>query len=115
VHFTARIVRFQPPVKMPRLEDGVCIPFAAGDKTRWWEPDAGSVYFWPIPKREYTVDCLNEAFESLGYKKCKCSLKKRGFEKVAIYHDPVGFVEGVYDFGIWHPEVLPKSPTHAAT
>src|ERR1700689_5189156 len=66
-----------------------CIALAAGDKTRWWEPDAGGQYYWPIPKREWTMDCLIEMFESLGYQKCRCSLKKRGLEKVALYHDPV--------------------------
>jgi hypothetical protein len=86
-----------------------CIAFAAGDTTRWWEPDPWGVYFWPIPKREYTVLCFIEMFESLEYQKCKCSLKKRDLEKVAIYHDPVGCV-ATQD----HAEVLPNSPTHAA-
>jgi hypothetical protein len=91
-----------------------CIALAAGDKTRWWEPDASGVYYWPIFKREWTVDCLIEMFESLNFQKCRCSLKKRGFEKVTLYHDPVGCIEGISNFGMWHPEVLPNSPTHAA-
>ena len=86
-----------------------CIAFAAGDDTRWWEPDPHGVYYWPIVKREYTVECYIDVFESLGYEKCRCSLKKRGFEKVALYYDPVGCV-ATPD----HPEVLPNSPTHAA-
>jgi hypothetical protein len=91
-----------------------CIGLAAGDKTRWWEPEPSGQYYWPIPNREYTVRCYTEAFESLGYQKCICSLKKRSFEKVAIYHDPLGCVEAIDNFGMWHPEVLPKTPTHAA-
>ena len=91
-----------------------CIALAAGDKTRRWEPDPTGVYYWPIQKREYTTECLIEMFESLGYEKCRCSLKSRKFEKVALYHDPVGCVEGISNFGHWHPEVLPNFPTHAA-
>jgi hypothetical protein len=91
-----------------------CIALAAGDKTRRWEPDQTQVYFWPIPKREYTVECFIEAFESLNYQRCRCSLKKRRFEKVALYHDPAGCCEAIDNFGFWHPEVLPNSPTHAA-
>ena len=80
-----------------------CIAFAAGDKTRWWEPDPYGVYYWPIPRREYTVSCYVELFESLGYKKCKCSIRWRGIERVALYYDPVG-----------SPQMPPNSPTHAA-
>lgn len=90
-----------------------CIALAAGDKTRRWEPDPTGVYYWPILKREYTVECFIEMFESLGYQKCRCSLKKRLFEKVALYHDPVGCVEFI-NATTYHPEVLPNSPTHAA-
>jgi len=90
-------------------KDYNCIAFAAGDQTRWWEPDPWGVYYWPIPKREYTVVCFVEMFESLNYQKCKCSLKKRSFEKVALYHDPVGCVATPDP-----AEVLPNSPTHAA-
>jgi len=90
-------------------DDYNCIAFAAGDKTRWWEPDPLGVYYWPIPKREYSVPCYTEMFESLGYKQCICSLRKRGFEKVAIYYDPVGCVATLY-----HAAVLPNTPTHAA-
>jgi hypothetical protein len=85
-------------VTSDETNDYNCIAFAAGDNTRWWEPDPHGVYYWPSQiKREYTVECYVEVFESLGYQKCRCSLRKRGFEKVALYHDPVG-----------------NSPTHAA-
>lgn len=91
-----------------------CIALAGDDKTRRWEPDPTQVYFWPIPKREYTVECFIEAFESLKYQRCKCSLKKRQFEKIAIYHDPIGCREAIDNFGWWHPEIPPNFPTHAA-
>ncbi len=90
-------------------DDYNCIAFAAGDKTRWWWPDPDGVYSWPIDKRECTVACFIEAFESLGYRGCVCSFRKRGVEKVALYYDPVGCV-GTLD----HPPVAPNSPTHAA-
>src|SRR6266516_5297528 len=93
----------------PNCANYNCIAFAAGDNTRWWEPDPWGVYWWPISKREYTVECYVELFESLRYHKCICSLKKRRFEKVTLYYDPVGCVATVD-----HPEVLPNSPTHAA-
>ena len=91
------------------LEDYNCIAFAVGDKTGWWWPDPDAVYYWPIPKRESTVECFVEAFESLEYKKCGDALDKRGFEKVALYYDPLGCVATMDD-----PEVPPNSPTHAA-
>lgn len=90
-------------------DDYNCIAFAAGDNTRWWEPDPYGVYYWPIPKREYTVPCFVELFESLGYKKCRCSIGWRRIERVALYYDPVGCVATLH-----HPEIPPNSPTHAA-
>lgn len=86
-----------------------CIAFAAGDTTRWWEPDPLGVYYWPIANREYTVPCYSEMFESLGYERCRCSLRKRRFEKIALYHDPVGCVATLFQAA-----VLPNTPTHAA-
>jgi hypothetical protein len=86
-----------------------CIALAAGDKTRWWWPDPGGDYYWPISRRESTVECFIEAFESLNYEKCKCSLKKKVSEKVALYYDPVGCVATKFN-----PEAPPESPTHAA-
>src|SRR5947209_6796281 len=81
-----------------------CIAFAAGDETRWWWPDPDGQYYWPSEcRREQTVEAFIQMFECIGYKKCKCSLSKRGLEKVAIYADPVG-----------SPDVPAGSPTHAA-
>ena len=86
-----------------------CIAFAAGDETRWWWPDPGGDYYWPIQKREETIEAFIEMFESLGYQKCWRSRQKQGFEKIALYCDPIGCVATP-----WHAEVLPNSPTHAA-
>jgi len=45
-----------------------CIAWAAGDNQRWWEPDRMGLYYWPssVP-REYTLEALRGAFESLGF------------------------------------------------
>ena len=85
-----------------------CIAFAAGDDTRWWEPDQNQVYYWPISNRDYTVECYIEVFESLGYQKLEsgipaASIHEPGFEKVAIYYSRMG--------NPWTPR---DSPTHAA-
>jgi hypothetical protein len=81
-----------------------CIAFAAGDTTRWWEPDQAGQYFWPshIP-REYTVERCVEVFEWLGYEKCANATPESGFEKVSVYYTPVG-----------NPWIPRGSPTHAA-
>src|SRR5206468_721215 len=80
-----------------------CIAFAAGDETKCWWPDLGGVYYWPngLP-REETVEAFILMFQWLGYEKCEHARYEFGFEKVAIYYDPVG-----------NPWTLPKSPTHA--
>jgi hypothetical protein len=83
-----------------------CIAFAAGDRTRWWEPDIYGIYYWPPhAKREYTLVGYIQAFEAVGYEQCKDDnyQYERGFEKVAIYYTLIG-----------NPHIPPGSPTHAA-
>lgn len=82
-----------------------CIAYAAGDTTRWWWPDPFGVYYWPLSKREQTVECFIEMFESLDYSKCRCSLKRRSLVKIALYYDPVGCAS---------LRITAGSPTHAA-
>ena len=68
-----------------------CMAFAAGDETRWWEPDEDETFYWPRKApREYTVEAYIKAFELLAYKKCDHAALEHGFQKIAIYHDPVG-------------------------
>jgi hypothetical protein len=62
-----------------------CIAFAADKDTQWWWPDADGDADWPIARREVTLDCFIEAFETLAYKKCRSARQRRGFEKIAIY------------------------------
>jgi len=61
-----------------------CIAFAADDPSQTWWPQPEQDVYWPISKREITVECFVEAFESLGYAKCESGMED-GFEKVAIY------------------------------
>jgi hypothetical protein len=74
-----------------------CIAWAAGDDSRWWEPDSFGQYYWPedLP-REYTVAMYAEAFRRLGFEVCNDATFEVGNEKVAIFAD------------------LNGNPTHAA-
>ena len=70
-----------------------CIAWAAGDGTRWWEPDSSYFYYWPEDVlREYTMGAYLKAFFKLGYEICDNSEIEIGFEKVAIYIDTHGNV-----------------------
>jgi hypothetical protein len=64
-----------------------CIAWAAGHHDKHWWPDEDGVGFWPIDRREETVECFMSAFESLGYERCSNDdpAFEAGFEKVAIF------------------------------
>lgn len=65
-----------------------CIAWAAGDDSRWWEPDAEDQYYWPEEAlREYTVRAYAEAFLSIGFEICHEVTWEEGLEKVAIFAD----------------------------
>ena len=65
-----------------------CIAWAAGDNTRWWEPDPEDLYYWPEEaRREYSVRAYAEAFLSLGFEICQDAIWEEGMEKVAIFAD----------------------------
>ena len=69
-----------------------CIAWAAGDDSRWWEPDAEDLYYWPKEaRREYTVRAYAEAFFSLGFEICQDATWEEGLEKVAIFADSNDF------------------------
>jgi hypothetical protein len=61
-----------------------CIAFAADDPSLTWWPSPQEDVYWPIERREVSLACFVEAFESIGYQKCEAGLES-GFEKVAIY------------------------------
>lgn len=62
-----------------------CIAYAVDIQDQWWWPDANGDADWPIKRREETLDCFVEAFETMGYRKCRSAYPKRGFEKIVIY------------------------------
>ena len=84
-------------VTSPAQADYNCIAWAAGDDSRWWEPDSLSQYYWPegVP-RQYTVMAYREAFEALGFEVCQDANLEPETEKVALFAGRDG------------------SPTHAA-
>lgn len=66
-----------------------CIAWAAGDNSRWWQPDSQYNYYWPdgVP-REHTLTAYTAAYQTLGYETCDGGELEKGFEKVVIYIDP---------------------------
>ena len=84
-------------ITSPAQPDYNCIAWAAGDYSRWWEPDPFGQYYWPkeVPRR-YTVEAYAEAFKKLGFEVCQDAAFEVGVEKVAIFAG------------------LDGSPTHAA-
>lgn len=63
-----------------------CIAWAAGDTSRWWEPDSWNLRYWPadVP-RDYTLQAYVEAFRWLGFVECPDASLEEGWEKVAIF------------------------------
>jgi hypothetical protein len=70
-------------VTSPASQDYNCIAWAAGDTTRWWQPDV----YWPIPAPPTACDIqvLVQAYQSLGFAPCADGAVEPGFEKVALY------------------------------
>ena len=73
-----------------------CVAHAAGDNQRWWWPDAeevvGYVVYWPPGVAfEVTLNAFIEAFKTRNYVPCDDfnSDLEPGFEKIAIYVDPI--------------------------
>lgn len=66
-----------------------CIAWAAGDNSRWWQPDAQYNYYWPDgAPREHTLAAYIAAYQTLGYEICEGDELEKGFEKIVIYIDP---------------------------
>jgi hypothetical protein len=62
-----------------------CIAWAAGDNSKWWWP-GNSETFWPAGcDSGVKVSSFVEAFQNLGYEKCKLEDDWTQFEYVAIY------------------------------
>ena len=81
-----RLQRSAFEITSPAQPDYNCIAWAAGEDTRWWEPDAFGLYYWPedIP-RQYTLEAYSSAFRRLGFEVCGEHALEKGWEKVAIF------------------------------
>ena len=74
-----------------------CIAFAADDPSMFYWPDDGDNpdVYWPISRKDVSLDCFVEMFAYFGYEKCDDGSLETGYEKVVIY-------------------MLEGSPSHAA-
>lgn len=72
-------------VTSPQTSSYNCIAWAAEEDIRSWWPVHG---YWPkgVPN-EVTLEAFEEAYATLGYKKCKDGKKEKGKIKIAIYID----------------------------
>ncbi|MFZ2961201.1 MAG: hypothetical protein WA705_30340 [Candidatus Ozemobacteraceae bacterium] len=63
-----------------------CVAWAAGDDSRWWEPDAQGNYFWPegIP-RDYSIAAYVAAYKTIGYTEISIDDDFKDCEVVAIF------------------------------
>ena len=73
-------------ITSPKAKTYNCVAWAAGEVTRWWEPDPYHQHYWPMRTRNRLVETYKKAFESIGYASCGLDATvEPGFEKVAIY------------------------------
>jgi hypothetical protein len=74
----------------PATTEYNCIAWAYERDDVWFEPDDGELYFWPIPRREYSIAAHEELFSSIGYSRCADASQEDGFLKIALYVDKKG-------------------------
>lgn len=73
-----------------------CFAFAAGDTTRWWEPQPPGVYYWPPGvSRGYDIASVIEAYKAEGFQHCADGSLVQGREKIVFYLNRYGGVEHV--------------------
>lgn len=73
-------------ITSPQDETYNCIAWAAGDNTRWWDPDPMGQYYWPPDApRYYSLDAYKRAFETIGYSECNGVEYGPGIERIAIF------------------------------
>lgn len=72
-------------VTSPATIDYNCVAWAAGDTSRWWQPDV----FWPAPASASACDLptLIDAFREIGFELCDDLSLEPDFEKIALYGD----------------------------
>jgi len=63
-----------------------CIAWAAGDSSKWYEPDPLGMYFWPesVP-RMYSIGAYISLYEQLGFIECNNGSVEKQFEKIALF------------------------------
>ncbi len=67
-----------------------CIAWAAGDTSKWWWPAADVRFYWPpTAPRVETLEAFEAAFAALGYSTCESEDLESGFEKIALFADPL--------------------------
>ena len=73
-------------ITSPATDNYNCIAWAAGDTSKWWEPDPQGQYRWPpnVP-RELTLDAFILAYRTLGFVQCVDASHETGFVKIALY------------------------------
>ena len=68
-----------------------CIAWAAGDVSRWWEPDANNQYYWPFKtSRSYAPEAYVAAYASMGFERTDSIQLENGVERIAIFASPDG-------------------------
>lgn len=78
-------------ITSPAQVDYNCVGWAAGDDSRWWEPDSFFQYYWPEDApRQYTLAAYAGAFQALGFEVCRDASLEAGIEKVALFSAPDG-------------------------
>lgn len=78
-------------ITSPQTAHYNCIAWALEDSTKWYWPDAFSMYFWPSEiSREERIDSFIKLFESIGYQICDNHSLEPNFQKIAIYTNASG-------------------------
>jgi len=66
-----------------------CLPWAAGDTSKWGWPDEDG--YWPVEApREATLEAFVAAYATRGYVPCEHGELEDGYDKLAIYANQQG-------------------------
>lgn len=83
-------------ITSPDDPDYNCIAWACNYNNRWMQPpisgspDLDAIVYWPPEAAKgFDVSCLIEAFQTLGYVICDTWQHENGFQKVALYKNPI--------------------------
>jgi hypothetical protein len=83
-------------IKSPTDENYNCVAWSVNDSQQWWWPTPAGSGRWPgkywppgVPNEE-TLPAFTALYESISFVKCDSRRFERGFDKIAIYVDPLG-------------------------